>query len=144
MGADIRVVALGAVQRDDELLVFEGQSPDTEAAFYRSLGRRRRFGEHSSDAAVREFNEELGVTFTDPTDVGTFERVLSYDGDTAHETWRVYEGTLVEEWPYDRDAFTFVEPEFGTEHRACWLSIERLRADGTTFYTPEVLDAVSM
>lgn len=144
MPSDIRVVALGAVRRDDELLVFEGESPDSEEPFYRLLGGEVEFGEHSREAVVREFDEELGVAFAEATLVGTFERVFSVGGENGHEVWRVYEGHIVEEWPYQRESFTFVEPEFDTEHRARWLPVERLREETTTFYVPEVLDALGV
>lgn len=142
MAPEIRVVALGAVRRGDELLVHEGESPEAGEPFYRLLGGGVEFGEHSRDAVVREFDEELGVELADPIHVGTFERVFTYDGETGHEVWRVYEGHIREVWPYDREAFTFVEPELGTEHLARWMPIERLRDDNTTFYAPEVLDAL--
>lgn len=142
MTSDIRFVALGAVRRTDDLLVFEGESPETGEPFYRLLGGGVEFGEHSRDAVIREFDEELGVEFDDQRLVGTFERVFSSVGDTAHEVWRVYEGRIVEDWPYGRESFTFVEPELGTEHVARWMPIEYLRDDQTTFYAPEVLNAL--
>lgn len=144
MTTGIRFVALGAVRREDELLVFEGESPETGEQFYRLLGGAVEFGEHSRDAVVREFAEELGVEFTDLTHIGIFERVFSSDGKTGHEVWRVYEGEIVENWPYDRDSFTFVEPELDSEQLARWMSVECLRNDETTFYAPEVLDAVGV
>lgn len=144
MVPNIRFVALGAVQREDELLVFEDESPETGEPFYRLLGGGVEFGEHSQDAVIREFDEELGVEFADPTHIGTFEQVFSYGGKTGHEVWRVYEGHIVEDWPYDRTSFTFVEPELETELLACWIHVERLRDDDTTFYVPEVLDALGM
>jgi len=140
--AGIRFVALGAVRRGDELLVSEGELPSTGESYYRLLGGGVEFGEHSETAVVREFDEELGVEFTDPTHVGAFERVFTYDGDTEHEVWQVYEGDIAEEWPYDRESFTFVEPEHDTEHVARWVSVDRLRDDDTTFYASEVLDAL--
>lgn len=143
MADRIRFVALGAVWREDELLVFEGESPETGEPFYRLLGGAIEFGEHSRDAVVREFEEELGVEFADPTPVGTFERVFTFDGESAHEVWRVYEGHIVEDWPFDRESFTYVEPEFDTEHLARWMPVERLRDEGTTFYAPAVLDALA-
>jgi len=143
MTADVRFVALGAVWRADDLLVFEGETPGTGETYYRLLGGGVEFGEHSRDAVVREFDEELGVEFVDPTPVGTFERVFTVDGERAHEVWRVYEGVIAESWPYDRESFTFVEPELGTEHLARWMPVERLRDDDTTFYAPEVLDALN-
>lgn len=144
MSPGVRFVALGAVQRGDELLVFEGEDPETGTPYYRLLGGGVEFGEHSREAVVREFGEELGVEFADPTPVGMFERVFTHDGETGHEVWRVYEGHVVEDWPYDRDSFTFVEPEFDTEHRARWMAVDRLRDEGTTFYAPEVLDALGV
>jgi 8-oxo-dGTP pyrophosphatase MutT (NUDIX family) len=146
--SDIRFVALGAVRRDGdsgdgaELLVSEGTLPETGEQYYRLLGGGVEFGEHSREAVAREFEEELGVEFADPTHVGSFERVFTYDGQTEHEVWRVYDGDIAEDWPYDRDSFSFVEPEDGSEGLARWLPLTRLRDDDTTFYAPEVLDAL--
>lgn len=144
MESAIRVVALGAVARGTELLVFEGQLPDTGEPYYRLLGGGVEFGEHSREALVREFDEELGVTFREPTEVGTFERVFTYDGEPGHEVWRVYEGDIAEDWPYDRESFTFVEPDTDAELQARWMPIERLRDDDTTFYSQAVLDALDV
>lgn len=143
MASDIRVVALGAVFREDELLVYEGTDPETGELFYRLLGGGVEFGEHSREAVVREFEEELGVELADPELVGTFERVFEFAGGTGHEVWRVFEGRIVEDWPYERDAFTFIEPELDLEIQARWLPVERLRADDTTFYSPAVLEALT-
>lgn len=142
MTPGIRFVALGAVWREDELLVFEGQSPQTDEPFYRLLGGGVEFGEHSQDTVVREFEEELGVEFANPTHIGTFEQVFTFNDETGHEIWRVYEGHIIEDWPYNRDSFTFVEPDLGVEHRARWMPIDRLQEDHTTFYTQDVLTAM--
>ena len=140
--SSIRFVALGAVHREEDLLVYRDKSPDTGDPYYRLLGGGVEFGEHSREAVVREFDEELGVELADPTLAGTFERVFTFDGETNHEVWRVYRGRILEDWPYDRESFTFVEPELDTEFLARWMPVERLRDDDTTFYTPAVLDAV--
>ena len=139
----IRFVALGAVRRDDELLVFEGTDPSTDERFYRLLGGGVEPGEHSREAVVREFDEELGVELLEPTLVGTIERVFQFDGETGHEVWRVYEGDLDAAWPYERDSFSFVEPELGTEHLARWVALDRLRRDDVTFHAEAVLDALT-
>jgi ADP-ribose pyrophosphatase YjhB (NUDIX family) len=143
VASDIRVVALGAVFREDQLLVYEGTDPETGELFYRLLGGGVEFGEHSREAVVREFEEELGVELADPELVGTFERVFEFAGGTGHEVWRVFEGRIVEDWPYEREAFTFIEPELDLEIQARWLPVERLRADDTTFYSPAVLEALT-
>lgn len=138
----IRFLALGAVRRGDGLLVEEGVTPETGETFYRLLGGGVEFGEHSRDAVVREFAEELDVEFAIAAHVGTFEQVFAYDGETHHEVWRVYEGRIVDEWPYEAESFRFPEPDLGTEHLARWLPIETLRDDRTTFHVPAVLDAL--
>jgi len=56
--AGIRFVALGAVYRGDELLVSEGELPETGEPYYRLLGGGVEFGEHSEAAVVREFEVE--------------------------------------------------------------------------------------
>ncbi|MFB6361377.1 MAG: NUDIX domain-containing protein [Halobacteriales archaeon] len=142
MAPEIRFVALGAVFRGDELLVYEGTDPQSEEPFYRLLGGGVEPGEHSREAVVREFDEELGVALVDPELVGTFERVFEFDGATEHEVWRVYEGDLRSEWPYERDAFTFREPELDLELLATWMPVDRLREDDVTFYSEAVLDAL--
>lgn len=144
MSGDIRVLALGAVRRGDELLVGESTAPDTGETFFRLLGGGVEFGEHSRDAVVREFDEELGVAFVDPHPVGTFERVFEFAGQRQHEIWRVYDGDIDEDWPYERDAFTFHEPALDIDKQARWMSAHTLRAPDTTFYTPEVLDALEL
>lgn len=142
MTPDIRLLALGAVRRGDELLVEEGADPETDDPFYRLLGGGVEFGEHSRDAVVREFAEELGVEFAVAAHVGTFEQVFPYDGETHHEVWRVYEGRIVDDWPYEEASFWFTEPDLGTEHLARWIPIDDLRDDRTTFHETAVLDAL--
>lgn len=138
---EIRPVALGAVRRGDALLVFEDRDPTTGEQFYRLLGGGVEFGEHSREAVVREFAEELGVKFRVDGHVGTFERVFEHDGETGHEIWRVYAGDIVEEWPYEEDEFEFREPELDETFTAHWMDTETLRED-VTFYSPAVLDAL--
>lgn len=138
---EIRPVALGAVRRGEQLLVFEDTDPTTGETFYRLLGGGVEFGEHSREAVVREFREELNVEFLIDQQVGTFERVFEYDGDTGHEIWRVYGGEIVEDWPYERESFEFREPDLDETFTARWLDIETLRAD-VTFYSEPVLDAL--
>jgi ADP-ribose pyrophosphatase YjhB (NUDIX family) len=138
----IRVLALGAVWRGDELLVQRAEDPETGEPFYRFLGGGVKFGEHSRDAVVREFDEELGVSFVDVEYVGTFEGVFTYAGETDHEIWRVYEGAIQEDWPFETDQISFEEPERSESGYAEWVPVDALRSDEYTFYSPEVLDAL--
>ena len=118
--SEIRLVALGAVRRDEELLVHEVDANDAGGTNYRLLGGGVEFGEHSREALHREFDEELGVSLENVSPVGTYERVFSHEGTRAHECWRVYRADIVESWPYERESFTFHEPALDLELRATW------------------------
>ncbi|WP_244605413.1 NUDIX domain-containing protein [Halorhabdus rudnickae] len=105
------------------------------------LGGGVECGEHSRDTVIREFEEELGVEFHVGHCIGTFEDVFEFDGEPAHEIWRVYTGDIAEDWLCKQSSFDFREPDLNVTPTAHWLSPETLRHDGT-FYGPVVLDAL--
>lgn len=150
----IRVVAVGVVrrdaddperghaesERDEELLVSRHCDPAGEF-FYRPVGGGVEFGEHSEESLRREFREELGVTLSKVSALGTYEDVFTAEGETHHELWRLYEVEIAEEWPYQEDEFTATEPETGEEIECVWKPVAALGSedeDGDTFY-PEAL-----
>lgn len=124
---DIRPVALGVLRRNDEVLLARHYDPKIDEEFYRPIGGGFEFGEHSRDAVVREFAEELGVEFRVDSHVGTFERAFEFDGNRGHEVWRVYEGTVAEDWPYERDEFEGEEPENDETFPVEWVAVSDLR-----------------
>ena len=135
----IRPVALAAVRRENgEILVSKDHEPGENEPFYRLIGGGIEFGEHSREAVVREFHEELGVELMNVSRVGTYEKVFTFDGEQGHEIWRVYEGDIAEDWPYERDRFEGSEPELDETYEATWMDPGRLR-DDVTFYDPMVL-----
>ncbi|NEU56150.1 NUDIX hydrolase [Halorussus sp. MSC15.2] len=146
-GRRIRMVALGVVSRrtsddrvtdDEQLLVERHRDPESGETFYRPLGGGVEFGERSEDALRREFREELGVELTGVSYLGTDEDVFTFDGETHHEVWRVYETDVVEDWPYEREEFTAREPETGEEIECVWKSRAALETE-ETFYPDGVL-----
>ncbi|WP_241429962.1 NUDIX domain-containing protein [Halorubrum lipolyticum] len=138
--SEIRVVALGSIRRGEELLVQEIEANDAGGRNYRLLGGGVEFGEHSREALHREFDEELGVTLDDVSPVGTYERVFDHEGRRQHEVWRVYEAAIVEDWPYERAEFSFVEPDLGVELRATWKRPRELRSGPDRLYGETLLD----
>ncbi|WP_224449457.1 NUDIX hydrolase [Haloprofundus salilacus] len=136
----IRVVALGVVRRDDELLVFEGDSEES-GTYYRPLGGGVEFGEHSVDALRREFREELEVELTQVHELGTFEDVFTLDGEECHEVHRVYGAAFVQQWPYQMDSFTGYEPELDEEFDCLWKPLSAFTDGEETLY-PEKLPSV--
>ncbi|WP_117595127.1 NUDIX hydrolase [Haloprofundus halophilus] len=136
----IRVVALGVVRRDDELLVFEAASEES-GTYYRPLGGGVEFGEHSVDALRREFREELEVELTRVHELGTFEGVFTVDGEQCHEIQRVYGAEFVQQWPYQMDSFTAHEPDTGEDLDCLWKPLSEFTDAGETLF-PETLPSV--
>lgn len=132
----IRPLALGVPTRGDEVLLAEHEDPATDERFYRPVGGGIEFGEHSREAVRREFAEELEVTVTEATRLGTFERVFTFDGEPGHEIWRCYRVEIAEDWPYETDSFVAYEPELDFEFPVRWLGPDDV-ADRTVY--PESL-----
>ena len=62
--------------------------------FHRLLGGHVEFGEHASEAVVREIAEELGVALSDVSLLGVLESIFTYAGEPGHEVAFVYVGEL--------------------------------------------------
>ncbi|HET7325641.1 MAG TPA: NUDIX domain-containing protein [Halococcus sp.] len=136
----IRPVALAAVRRESgEILVSKDYEPGEDEPFYRLIGGGIEFGEHSHEAVIREFREELAVELINISLVDTHENIFTVDGEQGHEIWRVYEGDIAEDWPYECDRFEGYEPELDETFEVTWMAPGQLRND-VTFYDPVVLD----
>ena len=135
----IRVSARGLVWRDDELLVARDEKPGEDKPFYYPVGGAVEFGEYSEDALRREFEEELGVSLTNVTYRETYEGLFTFDGNPAHELWRVYEAEIVEAWPYEQDEFSGYEAEFDEEIECFWKRPAEFSEGKETFYPEQIL-----
>lgn len=138
--ASIQVKALGAIRRNDELLVYVVEPNDAGGTDYRLLGGTVEFGEHSRATLHREFHEELGVGLSGVRPVGTYEEIFEHDGAVHHEIWRVYGAGIVETWPYERERFTAYEPDLDLELTVMWKSIEDLTEGPDMLYGDAVLE----
>lgn len=135
---DVRPVALAVVRRDDEILLARHYDPGEEYEFFRPIGGGIEFGEHSREAVIREFDEELGVTLTNVSYLETYERVFTFDGNRGHEIWRLYEGDVEEDWPYERDEFTAYEPDLDEEFEVVWKHPDDFTERGEVVYPAEL------
>lgn len=156
---DIRPVAVAAVTRpresvgsersdhgagpgDVEVLLGEHYDPVEEHTFYRPPGGGVEFGEHSSEAAVREFDEELGVTLADLDLLATLERTFTFGDAENHEICFLYAGAIVDDWPYERDRFVAEEPELDEEFDVVWKPLEDLLGPDADVVYPEELPSL--
>ena len=87
----IRPLTIGVPRREHKIFVSELYDPSDDKQFYRPIGGGIEFGEYSTDALVREFQEELDIEVEVSDYLGTIENVFTFDDSPGHEVVLVYE-----------------------------------------------------
>ena len=119
----IRPIAVCVVRKGDKILVLEGDDPAKGEVFYRPLGGCVEFGEHSSQAVVREFREEINAEITGIKLLAVLESIFTYRGEKMHEVVFVYEGRLADISIYERESFTGHEDD-GSPSKVLWQPLD--------------------
>jgi ADP-ribose pyrophosphatase YjhB (NUDIX family) len=99
----IRPIALAAVRRGDDLLVYEGTDRASGDRIFRPLGGGIEFGETSEQAVRRELREELAAELTNVQLLGVLENIFSWEGRPHHEIVFVFGADLADRAFYERD-----------------------------------------
>jgi ADP-ribose pyrophosphatase YjhB (NUDIX family) len=118
-------VAVGVPRRGDEVLLCRLRDDVADEGFYRPIGGGIEFGEMSEEGLRREFREELDIELAEHDLVETLERTFEFRGEPGHEIWFLYEVSLAESWPYERDDFRGVESD-GEEFPVEWVPLDAL------------------
>jgi ADP-ribose pyrophosphatase YjhB (NUDIX family) len=111
----IRVLALAAVRRGDELLVEDGHDPVKDEHYLRLLGGGVDFGERGEDAVRRELHEEIGVELTDVRYLGAVENLFTFLGRPDHEICLLFAARFADDSLYEQDRFAGVDIVDGPE-----------------------------
>mgnify|MGYP000347778869 CR=1 FL=1 len=144
---DIRPVALAVVTRDGpagtELLVYEFHDAEADQTFYRPPGGGVHFGEAASDAAEREFAEELDREATATERLAVLENRFEFDGTPGHEYALVYAVEPADDDLYEREELVATETD-GAEYRVTWKAFSEFReADAPPLYPDGLLSALA-
>ena len=126
MQGKIRVIVLGLIQSGDRIFVSEGCDPVKQETFYRALGGGLEFGEHSTDALQREFQEEIQAELTNIKYLACLENIFVFNGQTGHELIQLYQCEFVDTKFYQLESLAFADGEW--ELTALWMPIERFRS----------------
>jgi ADP-ribose pyrophosphatase YjhB (NUDIX family) len=130
----IRPIALAAVRRGDDLLVYEGIDRVSGRRIHRPLGGGVEFGERAMDTVHRELREELGAELTNVTSLGVLENVFEWEGRPHHEIAFVFAADLVDRSFYERDALGQV---LDADDEVSWQPLARFRQPDPS--VPELL-----
>jgi ADP-ribose pyrophosphatase YjhB (NUDIX family) len=121
----IRPIAVCVFRHGSKILVSDGGDATKQSAYCRPLGGAIEFGEHSTDAVVREIREELSVEVRDVRLLGVLENLFTLDGQPGHEIVFVYDARFVDESLYERPTLPFHEAGWSNGD-ARWLDLTQL------------------
>ena len=128
------------VNARNQLLVDPGRDAVKQESFYRLLGGGVSFGEHSSEAVVREIAEELGQRIVVERYLGTLENVFVFQAEKGHEIIMVYQASFSDRSVYEQERIR-VSDQGRAPSVAVWRSIEEIRQEGAKLY-PEGLEGL--
>ncbi|MFC4019058.1 NUDIX hydrolase [Micromonospora sp. GCM10011542] len=136
----IRPIALAAVRRGDDLLVFEGHDATKQETFYRPLGGGIEFGESAAEAVRRELREELAAELSDVELLGVLENIFTAYGRVGHEIVFVHSAALADRSMYERDAVGHVADEGSP---VTWQPLSRFTSGEAVLYPRGLIDLLS-
>jgi 8-oxo-dGTP pyrophosphatase MutT (NUDIX family) len=139
----IRPLAICIFRRGDRIFAAEGYDEVKGQTFYRPLGGKIEFGEHSAQTIVRELREEIGAEATALRYLGTLENIFTYNGQPGHEIVLVYDGAFVDPAMYKVDALEGREDDGDLLFIARWMPLDAFRGDDAPpLYPDGLLDLI--
>jgi 8-oxo-dGTP pyrophosphatase MutT (NUDIX family) len=136
----IRPIALAAIRRGEDILVFEGRDETKGQTFYRPLGGGIEFGEPAAEAVRRELREELAVELSNVELLGVLENIFTAFGRTGHEVVFVFSADAEERSMYARDHVGRVHDEGSP---VTWQPLDRFITGKVPLYPTGLVDLLS-
>ncbi|MCM3619685.1 NUDIX hydrolase [Sutcliffiella horikoshii] len=133
----IRPLVICLFRNNNSILVAEGYDTVSKEYFYRPIGGGIEYGELSSDALVREIQEEIKTSITNLEYLGTLENIFTYNGEIGHEVVMVYDATFVDSSLYKTSTFEGEEDD-GTIFKLLWKPVSEFQ-NGKLRLVPEKL-----
>jgi 8-oxo-dGTP pyrophosphatase MutT (NUDIX family) len=139
----IRPLAICIFRRVDRIFVAEGYDAVKGQTFYRPLGGKIEFGEHSAQTIIRELREEIGAEVTALRYLGTLENIFTFNGQPGHEIVLVYDGAFADAAMYKVEAVEGREDDGDLLFVARWLPLDAFRGDDAPpLYPDGLLDLI--
>ncbi|WP_221799548.1 NUDIX hydrolase [Oceanobacter mangrovi] len=135
----IRNIAIGVIEDNDRIFVFEGFDPADNSVFYRPLGGGIDFGELAQEALVREFQEELNTRITIESKPRVMENRFELYGRPCHEIVFVFKASFVDPEFYSHREFTSCDEGSNSAFTAKWIPLADFRSGKLTLVPENLL-----
>ena len=134
----IRPIAISIIKKEDSILVYEREDDVTGEKFYRLVGGCIEFGESSSDALMREFNEELSLEIINNKLLTVFESIFTFNSKIMHEVVFLYSSNFKDESNYKRNTIDGLEGSRSFE--AIWIPVSDFLDHKYKIYPEEIVE----
>lgn len=137
----IRPIAIGIFQRDDQILAAPVYDDAGQIKGWRPLGGGLEFGEPAREALRREMREETRQEITDIRQIAVLENIFDHHGAQGHEVVFVLTARFVEPSVYAADQLAFEED--GQHGEAKWIALSKVRAGRTVLFPDGLADVLA-
>ena len=122
----IKVKAICLFRNNNMILVSENWDTQKRENYYRPLGGKVEFGEHTIETIKREIKEELGSEIKDIKLETICENIFVCDGFNGHEIMYIYDAKFLDQGMYLKKTFEIVESD-GLKYKALWIDINEIK-----------------
>lgn len=137
----IRPLVICIFQKGNKILVAEGYDSIRDDYFYRPIGGGIEFGETSSEALVREVEEEMETDICDIEYLGTVENLFTFNGEIGHEIVQVYDAKFVDSALYEKTTLVGIEDN-GETYNAMWKPVSEFQQGRFRLVPGDLLDLI--
>ena len=134
----VRPIAISIIRNGDSMLVYEREDDVTGEKFYRLVGGCIEFGEISSIALEREFEEELSLQIENSKLISVFESIFTFNSKKMHEVVFLYSSDFKDNSNYRKSAINGLEGTRAFE--AVWVPISDFLDHKYKIYPEEIVE----
>ena len=134
----VRPIAISIIRNGDSMLVYEREDDVTGEKFYRLVGGCIEFGETSSVALEREFEEELSLEIENSKLISVFESIFTFNSKKMHEVVFLYSSDFKDNSNYRKSAINGLEGTRAFE--AVWVPISDFLDHKYKIYPEEIVE----
>jgi ADP-ribose pyrophosphatase YjhB (NUDIX family) len=134
----VRPIAISIIRNGDYMLVYQREDDITREKFYRLVGGCIEFGEASSNALEREFEEELSLQIENSKLISVFESIFTFNSKKMHEIVFLYSSEFKDSSNYRKCVINGLEGTRSFE--AVWLPISDFSNYKYKIYPKEIVE----